>query len=564
MALGNEITVNINANAKKMQAGLSQATRGLKGFAKKTGQFISSHKLLITGALVGIGAGLAKSIQLYGVQEKAIVTLTQALKNQGVTSNEAVQDQIDFAAAMQQVTAYGDEEVIQLQALLAQYGATGEELKNATKLTMDLAAAKGIELKAAADLVGKAFVGETGTLSRYGIIIEQGIPRTEKFAAVTKKMNAMFGGQAQAQRKTTLGQFKSLQNRIGDLQEAIGKELLPVFKSWSGWLDKVIKGMEMIAGATGENLSVQELAIEQQRKLIEGLQFRLRMLGKIGMSMSETAQKTRDEIALRVRLISASKEQIRVADNLSDTTSEAADERIERIKLVTSQDLISSDERMQQAMKEGHAKNVETGASYDFAVTAAQQWSDFAKSTVDNVISSFGDGMADMILESRRFSDVIKGIWKSLRSAVISMIAQMIARWLVFQALTGGGAGAGLMRIFGFQHGGIIGEPSIIRGLRSGKTALAGEAGPEVVVPAKSGVSGAGGLQQTPPGMAAGLAAGGGGGGGGNITINISGQFLEANPSAWGKLFREKIMPEIRRSTMITPTGPFNRKRGAA
>jgi hypothetical protein len=51
--------------------------------------------------------------------------------------------------------------------------------------------------------------------------------------------------------------------------------------------------------------------------------------------------------------------------------------------------------------------------------------------------------------------------------------------------------------------------------------------------------------------------------GGLNLTVNISGQFIEGNENQWQRMFREKIMPEIRRMTMSNPTGNFIRRRGA-
>jgi phage-related minor tail protein len=105
----------------------------------------------------------------------------------------------------------------------------------------------------------------------------------------------------------------------------------------------------------------------------------------------------------------------------------------------------------------------------------------------------------------------------------------------------------------------MINEPSIVTGLKSGKRILAGEAGAEAIIP--MGKGGAGG-NKTASEMGTSF-AGAFDQGAPNITIQINGQFLEGNENQWQRMFREKLLPEIRRSTMSNPTGNFLRRRGA-
>jgi len=56
-----------------------------------------------------------------------------------------------------------------------------------------------------------------------------------------------------------------------------------------------------------------------------------------------------------------------------------------------------------------------------------------------------------------------------------------------------------------------------------------------------------------------------GGAGGGrpvNVNVNISGQFLEANEEKWRAVFK-KVLGEVQRHTMISPTSNFLRRRGS-
>lgn len=193
-----------------------------------------------------------------------------------------------------------------------------------------------------------------------------------------------------------------------------------------------------------------------------------------------------------------------------------------------------------------------------FITTTADVWHT-ASNITDGFFQGFSHGMADMILQNRSFSDVVKQLWQDLARAVIEAITMMIAKWLAFLALKGvlsyfGGpaAGAALDSVNSYAgaegamaSGGTIAEPSIITGLRSGRSILAGEAGPEAVVPMNTTNAETGGA-------------------GGSVTININGHFVEGDQASWQKLINEKIVPEIRRFTMSTPTGPFTRRRGVA
>jgi len=575
--------VELQAKIGKFKKNLNSAQGQMKSFANKTKNFVANNKLLIAGALAGLGAGVAKTIKAYGVQEQAIAKLTQALKNQGITTQSAIDEQTQYAAALQQVTTYGDEEIIGLQGLLAQYGATGQALKDTTKMTLDLAAAKGIDLRAAADLVGKAFVGETGTLSRYGIIIEKGLDRTEKFAAVQEKMQQMFGGQAEAQRETTLGQFKSMNNAFGDLQETIGSLVAGEGNSlvvmMTGWIQKVDSSLQLIRDTTREfgnfGTVIKMVAIESLRTIGDSLITfisHLTVLGpimrRIGIDIEGIREKMHDQIDTWQASIQVTKKESTEHQKAEQTKREAVIE--------TNAVIVEEEKKTAEAKKEiKEQEKAELEEHYSFrkdlddkakeaSILNAQAWGEVVFSTIDQISSQFGQGVADMVMEGRRFSDVVKQIWKDLARAVIAEISRMIAKWLMFMALraaTGGAGGFG-----GFMaEGGIISEPSVITGLKSGVSHIAGEAGPEVVMPMQSLKSArhnkamdTAGLNQD-TGTQEGSSAGGM-----SVTVNITGTFLEGSESKWQRMVRDVLVPELRRRTMIDPQGLFNRRRGAS
>jgi len=106
---------------------------------------------------------------------------------------------------------------------------SGEQLKDATKAAIGLAAALDIDLHTAMMLVAKAAAGNTSTLSRYGIRLDENLSAQEKFNQILKTGADNFAI-AQAQAKTYTGAMQQMKNAYSDIKEEIGKALMPVFK----------------------------------------------------------------------------------------------------------------------------------------------------------------------------------------------------------------------------------------------------------------------------------------------------------------------------------------------
>ncbi|KKM00077.1 hypothetical protein LCGC14_1808070, partial [marine sediment metagenome] len=266
------IAVRIRARNEQLISGLKGANKAIAGFGSKFKADFGALALASAAAGAAVAAAAFKTIKAFGIQEQAIESLNQALKNQGAFTEEATQDLQDHAAALQKVTTFGDETIISLQAQLVSFGLTGEALKTVTKTTLDFASAKKIDLKVAADLVGKAFVGETGSLSRYGIIIDKNIPKTDKFAAVINDLNAKFGGQAEVDRQTTLGQLKAMSNAFGDLQETVGSFIAGPATKLAVWFTRIInKIIDSVAIIREASQSWKELGITIVSTVVQAL-----------------------------------------------------------------------------------------------------------------------------------------------------------------------------------------------------------------------------------------------------------------------------------------------------
>jgi hypothetical protein len=113
---------------------------------------------------------------------------------------------------------------------------------------MDLARGKGIDLAAAADLVGKAYSGQVGALRRAGLAIDANATSTEALAAIQEA----FGGQAEAFAETTEGSMLAAQIALDEVVEDIGRELLPIMKDLADFIkDDIVPGIRAMGDAMG-------------------------------------------------------------------------------------------------------------------------------------------------------------------------------------------------------------------------------------------------------------------------------------------------------------------------
>jgi hypothetical protein len=123
-----------------------------------------------------------------------------------------------------------------------------------------------------------------------------------------------------------------------------------------------------------------------------------------------------------------------------------------------------------KAKRDALNRETELYKIYDETITTLEEERSTKIQAINNMlVQDFTNGISTMIDGSRTFSEAVGDIWEMLKTQVINAISQMIAKWLVFQAMTGifGGTVGGFVgKIFEFQEGGIvggeIGKPQLI------------------------------------------------------------------------------------------------------
>lgn len=195
---------------------------GISGGLKNSLSSIRTQLLAVGTAYLATFAS-RKVIDLAKEQEQAVADFNTSLKLSGKFTADASKSFQQYASSLQNSSVVGDEVILKNAALIQNLGKLEDEgLRRATKASLDLSAALGIDLAAASTLVGKAASGEVGSFSRYGISIKKAGTNAETFDRVLTKLETSFGGAAAAKTQTYTGAIEQLGNTFGDLLESVG------------------------------------------------------------------------------------------------------------------------------------------------------------------------------------------------------------------------------------------------------------------------------------------------------------------------------------------------------
>ena len=246
--MAESLTIQIKGDTKNFQKAMTDLEKSTADLQNKLSNIASKASV----AFAGLSATVTGLIGAYRVQEQAENKLATALKSTGNAAGLTKQQLLDMASSLQQVSTFGDEAIIEAQALLLTFTKIGEEVfPQATETILNMSAAMGTDLKSSTIMLGKALndpIAGVTALSRAGVQLTEtqkeqiksfdelgNVAQAQKI--ILQELEVQFGGQARATAKGT-GAFIQLSNTIGDLAEKIGKHLVPPLANVAKFLDE--------------------------------------------------------------------------------------------------------------------------------------------------------------------------------------------------------------------------------------------------------------------------------------------------------------------------------------
>lgn len=246
MAQIRTLKLNLLADVTKFGAGMIEA-RGdvnkLSTSATRAGKAVSAAFIAM-----GVAAGYAalrigkESVQAAIDDEKAQTQLATTLRNVVNATDSAIASTEKWITKQQFATGVSDNALRPALATLTR--ATGDlsKAQSLTNLSLDISVATGKDLESVSLALAKAYNGNLGALTRLGIPLDENIKKTGDFDAAQKALAATFGGAAAANADTYAGRLAIVSQRIGELKESIGADLLIKFDNLLKKVNEVAMG----------------------------------------------------------------------------------------------------------------------------------------------------------------------------------------------------------------------------------------------------------------------------------------------------------------------------------
>ena len=275
MARGRNLVVNLLANTRDF-------TNDMRAAESRTKRFASATKRVLGGAAIAGGAALAAwgvdAVKGAIAEEEAVDRLAKTMENLGLAMDVAKAE--EFIDAQMKLTGVADDEL--RPAFEKLVSVTKDVDKAARLLTMaqDLAAAKGISVAKASDILAKAANGSYGALRRVAPELTNVAKEGAKVPDVMKAVNKQFTGQQAAKTATTAGAMQAVATAFGEISDAFGAGFLDGLSDANddlGTMDDTLYTLVPLAGQLGENIgttadSISKLLpqLEEMNRLIEG------------------------------------------------------------------------------------------------------------------------------------------------------------------------------------------------------------------------------------------------------------------------------------------------------
>ena len=275
-----------------------QARAGLQGVANEAGKTQSRFSQLSGGAkaLVGGFAALAATrvIAFFSEATQAAMAdlaaqkqLALALRNTVGATDEQIASTEEFIDKTARATGVVDDQLRPALANLVRATGDVDEAQALLGVSMDIAAARGLDLEKVTVAMMKAHNGNIGALGRLGVATKNAAGETLTFDEAITEASRTMGGATAVAAKTAEGEMRRLNVTISEAKETIGRALIPVVAQGA----EALNDMDKVLGFVGDKLGELPGPAGGFAKEITGWLGPLGALNKIWGLAAEQAEK---------------------------------------------------------------------------------------------------------------------------------------------------------------------------------------------------------------------------------------------------------------------------------
>ena len=179
-------------------------------------------------AIGAVTAGLTKAVKAAAEDQKSQEQLKIALENTVGANKSQVASVEDSVTALMYQTATADDVLRPALSKLVRATKDVTQAQSLLKLALDISAGSGRDLTSVSTALSRAALGNFTALTRLGIPLDQNAVKAKDLDGVLSSLSASFAGAATKNAQTFEGQVTTLKIALGELEESVGKQLIPV------------------------------------------------------------------------------------------------------------------------------------------------------------------------------------------------------------------------------------------------------------------------------------------------------------------------------------------------
>jgi hypothetical protein len=240
--------------------GTKQATKDISKMEKKFGDFSNKAAKAFGVAALAAGAFAVKvgfdAVKAATEDQKSQTLLANSLRNTVGATDAAIASTEAYITSMQAEFGVADDQLRPSLAKLAAVTGSVTKAQSLLGVSLDIAAAKNIDVEQASALVAKAYGGNIGALKKLFPQISAATVKSKDFAGAMKEISAETKGAAAAAANTFAGQMERIKLAFGEASESLGYKLLPQVKAFADLIiTKAIPAIQKFVDENGDKIA---------------------------------------------------------------------------------------------------------------------------------------------------------------------------------------------------------------------------------------------------------------------------------------------------------------------
>ena len=235
MAGSRTLKLSILADVDDLKKKLDTGANEVEGFGGKLEKF-GKVAAAAFAAAAAAAAAYAGKLAIEGVKaaiedEAAQLRLANALKNVTDVTDAQIKSIEEQILKTSLATGVADDELRPALQRLTVATRDVTKSQDLLKLALDISAATGKDVETVSNALAKAYEGNNGAFTRFGVGISAAQAKTLGFEGTVKQLSDTFGGAAATQANTFQGQIERLKVAFDEAKESVGAALLPTLQN---------------------------------------------------------------------------------------------------------------------------------------------------------------------------------------------------------------------------------------------------------------------------------------------------------------------------------------------